>query len=469
MLMTEEQQQKSELIDRIVERDARGRRLRVHDPGEPAAGAWRESFMHVRLNAQLSSGPAEIQRGVLQVLAAVRHAVGDFPAMRQRCRDIAAELRNTPPRLPQREIDEAIGFLEWLAARNYTFLGYREYSFEGEGDTAVARVLTETGLGLLREESYAVFDGLRNLGTLPPDVREFLRSPVLLRINKSNRVSPVHKPVPMDAVAVKCFDRHGQVTGERLFVGLFTAAAYGASPLSIPLLQEKIQAVIARAGFPPNSYDGKNLRHIIETYPRDELFQITADDLYRIALGILHLQERQRVAFFARRDPFERFVSCLVYVPRDRYDTALRGKLDAILADAYQATVASSQAHITDSVLARVHVIVRTRPGHIPAVDPAAVEARLAAAVRSWDDRLREALVAARGEEEGAVLARRWGRAFPPSYQDRFAGVDAVFDILRLEEALATDSLAMHLYRPAGAPPHALRFKVYGTSGTVPL
>jgi glutamate dehydrogenase len=452
-----------------VERDAEGRLLAIRAAGAAADGDLHESYMHIRVNAQLAAGPEELERGLLAVLDDVRSAVGDFPAMRARCQGIARELRESPPALASSEITEAISFLDWLAGRNFTFLGYREYSFEGQGDAAVARVLPETGLGLLRDPQIQVFDGLRNLGTLPPDVREFMRQPVLLRINKTNLLSTVHKPVAMDSVAVKCFDRDGRVSGERLFIGLFTAAAYASSPLAIPLLQQKIQEVIDRAGFPPNSYDGKNLRHIIETYPRDELFQITGDELSRIALGILHLQERQRVAFFPRRDPFERFVSCLVFLPRDQYDTGMRLKLNAILEEAYQGKVTFSQAHITDSVLARVQIVVATRPGHIPAIDPELVESRLAEVARSWEDRLREALVASRGEDEGVVLTRRYRRAFPASYQDRFAGEPAVFDILRIEEALATDGIALNLYRPAGAPPEALRFKIYGSTRIVPL
>jgi glutamate dehydrogenase len=452
-----------------VERDGQGRLVALRPPGAPAEGALRESYMHVRVNAQLTAGPEELERGVLRALSDVRAAVEDFRAMRERCHAIGAELKENPPPLAPHEIAEGIEFLDWLTQRNFTFLGYREYSFEGEGDRAVARVLPETGLGVLRDEPVQVFDGLRNFGTLPPEVRDFLRQPMLVRINKTNRLSTVHKAVPMDSVAVKTFDAEGRVTGERLLVGLFTAAAYASSPLSIPILREKIQQVIDRAGFSPHSYDGKNLRHIIETYPRDELFQVTADDLYRIALGILHLQERQRVVFFPRRDPFERFVSCLVFVPRDHYDTDLRQKLGAILAEVYQGTVTNSQAHITDSVLARIHIVIATRPGSIPDVDPDVVEKQLAEAARSWEDRLREALVASRGEEEGVVLTRRYRTAFPASYQVRFAGAAAVLDIQKVEEALRSDGLALNLYRPEGAAPECLRFKVYGTPPAVPL
>jgi glutamate dehydrogenase len=449
-----------------VERDGEGRLVALRGPGEPGAN---ESFMHVRIKALLASGMAEIERELYRVLGDVRAAVDDFPAMLERCRAEIAGLRESPPPLAPAEIEEGIAFLDWLTASNFTFLGYRELRFESDGDSMVAHLLDEDGLGLLRDRNVKILDGLSNLGTLPPEVREFVRQPVLLRVNKTRRRSTVHKPVQMDVVAVKTFDAEGRVVGERQFVGLYTAAANQTSPQSVPLLQGKIKQVLDRAGFPAHSFGGKNLRHIIETYPREELFQITVDDLHRIALGVLLLQERQRVAFFPRRDPFERFVSCLVYVPRDHYDTALEHKLGEVLAEAYHGTVSLSQPHLTESVLARIQIIVETEPGHIPNVDPEEVERRLAEAARSWEDRLREALVAARGEADGLALALRYRSAFPASYQDRFGGETAVYDIEQIERALATDGLTQNLYRPAGAPPEALRFKVYGTPPARPL
>jgi glutamate dehydrogenase len=452
-----------------VERDAAGRLVALRDAARPDEPGANESFMHIRMRARLATGTEEIERELYRVLGDVRTAVDDFEAMRQRCLAVIAELRQSPPPLPAGEIAEGIAFLEWLTAGNFTFLGYREVRFESTRGSAEALLLDEDGLGLLRDHQVKIFDGLRNLGTLPPEMQEFVRQPVLLRVNKTRRKSTVHKPVPMDAVAVKTFDAKGQVVGERLFVGLYTAAANRSSPRSIPLLQSKIEQVLERAGYASNGYDGKTLRHILETYPRDELFQIPVDDLQRIAVGVLLLQERERVAFFPRRDAFERFVSCLVYVPRDQYDTALRLKLGDILAEAYHGTVSSSQAYLTDSMLARLEIVVKTEPGKIPEVDTQAVERRLADAARSWDDRLRESLVAARGEAEGLALTSRYRDAFPGSYQDSFGGDAAVDDIDLIEEALATDGLAQNLYRPEDAAPDALRFKVYGTPPTIPL
>jgi glutamate dehydrogenase len=300
-------------------------------------------------------------------------------------------------------------------------------------------------------------------------VRDFMHQPQLLRTTKGNRRATVHRAVPLDTIAVKTFDAKGRVTGERLFVGLFTSIAYSRSPSIIPLLRQKVDAVVKLSGFSPRSHDGKSLLHILENYPRDELFQISVEDLHQIAIGVLHLQERQRTALFVRRDPFERFVSCMVFVPRDRYDTTLRRKLQDILAEAYQGHCTNFSAQMSDEVLARLHVIVKTEPGRIPKVKLDKLEARLAEAARSWSDLLEETLIEAIGEQDGIRAHRRFERAFPPSYQQHFDSTIAVEDIHNIEEAIADDDLSMNLYRPAGAQPGELRFKVYVLDRPVPL
>ena len=448
-----------------VERDADGRLLGLRESG----GERGESLMHVRVSAQPAARHEAIRTRIEAVLEDVRAAVEDWNTIRARCWTIVADLEKTPPPLPRREIAEGIAFLEWLADNHFTFLGYREYNFEGEGEAARARVLPEAGLGILRNEAFSIFEGLRNLGTLPADVRHFLRQPTLLLITKANRLATVHRSVPMDAIAVKCFDARGNVTGERIFVGLFTASAYSRSPRTIPILRQKVESSLDRAGFPSDSHDGKALSNVLETYPRDELFQISEDDLFRIAMGILPLQQRPRIALFVRRDPFERFVSCLVFVPRDRYDTDLRLAFQAILARSYRGRVTSHHTHLTDEALARLHFHVATTPGRIPDVDPEEVERHLQQAARSWGERLQEALVEKHGAEEGLRLARRYGKAFPAAYQERFGGAGAVLDVELLERALATGNLAFDLYRSSAAGPGEVAIKIYGAGGTVPL
>src|SRR3546814_77250 len=245
--------------------------------------------------------------------------------------------------------------------------------------------------------------------------------------------------------------------------------AYSRSPSIIPLLRQKVDAVVKLSGFSPRSHDGKALLHILENYPRDELFQISVEDLHQIAVGVLHLQERQRTALFVRRDPFERFVSCMVFVPRDRYDTTLRRKLQDILAEAYQGHCTNFSTQMSDEVLARLHVIIKTERGRIPKVDLEKLEARLAEAARSWSDLLEDALIEAAGEQDGIRSHRRFERAFPSSYQRHFDAAVAVEDIHHIEEAIASGELSMNLHRPAGLPAEMLHFKIYVLDRPVPL
>lgn len=450
-----------------LERDAKGRLLSLLD--EAAKEGSGESFMHIQISEQPAEQLAEIREGLTAVLADVRASVEDWRGMRGLLSEIVAELEQTPPPLPAEEIAEGVAFLKWMNDDHFTYLGYREYNFEGKGADAVARVLPESGMGVLRDEQVSVFDGLRNLGSLPADVRDFLKQPELLRCTKSNRRATVHRPVHMDTVAVKLFDKKGRVTGERLFLGLFTSVAYSRSPRVIPLLRQKIDRVAVRAGFDPGSHDGKSLMHILETYPRDELFQIGEDELLDTAMSILHLQERQRIALFVRRDPFERFVSCLVYIPHERYDTALRHKFQDILATAYRGEIAAFTTQLTDAALARLHVIIKTTRGEIPDLDLREVEQQLVESGRSWADRLKKALVDDRGEEKGLRLLRRFAKAFPVSYQEHFNEQTAVFDIARIDESLKSGDLAMNLYRPIEAEEDELRFKIYIAGEPVPL
>ena len=458
-----------------VERDGKGRLKALLDPcATNNAGANRaglhESFMHVEVSEE--SDPkrlADLTNLLERVLGEVRAAVEDWAAMRQTLTRVRQDLADHPPPLEEDEQNEALDFLAWLEDDNFTFLGFREYRFGASTGSSGLDIARDSGLGILRDESYSVFDGLRNFATLPPDVRQFLLEPRLLMLTKSNRRAMVHRPVHMDAICIKVFDGNGNAVGERLFVGLFTSLAYSRSPRVIPLLRRKVARTLERAGFAPASHDGKALLHILDTYPRDELFQIGEDDLLETALGILNLQDRQRIALFIRRDPFGRFVSCLVYVPRDRYDTGLRQRFVAILEQGFGGAVDTFNTQLDDSALGRVHFILRTAPGQVSGTDIAAIEHRLAEAGRSWADRLSETLVDAKGEEAGLGLVRRYGNAFPTSYRERFSAAAAVYDIERLEELRAGAPIAVTLYRMVDAEASELRFKIYRSGTPVPL
>src|ERR1700730_616318 len=276
-----------------LERDANGRIVTLHDAEAKTNGkVLRESFMQLEASEQTDPQRlAELAARLERVLGEVRAAVEDWRQMRQRLSDIVEDLNAEPPPLEEAERGEALDFLAWLEDDNFTFLGFREYRFGSENDDG-RDIVEGSGLGILRDKDYTVFDGLRNFATLPPDVRQFLREPRLVMISKSNRRAAVHRPVHMDVISIKMFDAEGRAAGARLFVGLFTSLAYSRSPRAIPLLRRKVWQLIRRSGFGPSSHDGKALQHILDNYPRDELFQIGEDELYEIATGILNLQER---------------------------------------------------------------------------------------------------------------------------------------------------------------------------------
>jgi glutamate dehydrogenase len=447
-----------------VERDENGRLTRIGKPGE---NGLRESYAQIQVREQPLERHAEIRANLERVLADVRTAVNDWEAMRGEAMAVIDSLRESPPDLPADEIGEGLALLEWMCNGRYTFLGFRRYLFEGEDDTLQVNLDPESGLGLLRDPTIRVFGGLRE-SDLTDIQTGFLRERRLVRITQTLRRSTVHRAVSFDTVAIRTFDENGRVNGARLFVGLFTSEAFSDNPRVIPELRLRVAKVLERSGLPEGSHSARQLQHVLDSYPRTELFQTEEGELLRIARGILHLQDRQRTALFVRHDPFERFVSCLVYIPRDRYDTANRVRVSKILERAYRGEIDRFYTHVTDSPLARLHFIVRTpaRDGYAPPTQE--VEASLVEAVRAWEDRLVGSLVEEHGEARGLSLVRRYGESFPAGYSNRYSEQMAVLDIARMEEAI-DDGLAMNLYRPVEAAEHELNFKIYLVGRRTPL
>ncbi|HET6753128.1 MAG TPA: NAD-glutamate dehydrogenase [Jiangellaceae bacterium] len=417
------------------------------------------SYVHVEVDRQ--SDPEvddEVERDLLRVLGDARAAVEDWQPMVTAMRRIADGLRTDPPPVDADELAEIDAFLRWLADGSFTFLGYREYDLvTRDGDDAIVAV-PGTGLGILRQHEGA---GASEAFTkLPPEIRRLARERNPLVVTKANTLATVHRPSYLDYIGVKRFDAAGEVTGERRFLGLFTQGFYNSSPTGIPLLRRKVQLLIDRAGLPPGGHDEKDLAAILETYPRDELLQVDDGELYDTALGILHLQERKRVRLFPRRDRFGRFFSCLVFLPRERYNTDTRVELQRILVEAFHGERIEHQARVSASVLARLHFVVHVDPADQPAVDLARLEERLAAAVRNWSDDLHDSLVDEHGEERGVARYRRYREAFRAGYRADNLPRVAVDDIERLE-ALGDDDIGMHLYRPLEESRGAARFKLY--------
>src|SRR5262249_41749815 len=285
------------------------------------------------------------------------------------------ELEGKKLPMPAEEVDEARAFLKWLDDGNYIFLGFRRYGFETRGGKDFLPARPESGLGILREMRDESKE--RSEQPLSPEFSANARRKDLLIITKANNRSTVHKNVPMDRVGIKRYDDKGELIYEDRFLGLFTSAAYSRSVREIPMLRLKFKRVLDKAGLDPRSHNGKALVEILETFPRDEFFQITDADLFEIARGILLLQERHRVALFVRKDVFERFVSCYVFVPRDRYSPDFKERARQILEEAFQGRDTAIYDYVTDSALARGLFIVSVS-GKIPDVDIRRVEAILA-------------------------------------------------------------------------------------------
>jgi glutamate dehydrogenase len=443
-----------------VRRNGDGELVAVLAPEAPAEeGTLAESFIHVEIDRH--SGAAELERlreRLLDVLRQVAAAVEDWPAMRRRAADVIAELREPPPSLDRHECEEAAALLAWMDDGHFTFLGFREYELETQAGEDRLRPVAGSGLGILRESPGAK----RSSGsTLTPRASTLAREPHPLVLTKANSRSTVHRPAYLDYVGVKRVGPDGDVVGERRFLGLYTTAAYRATAGEIPVLRRKVESVVARAAFQPASHAEKALVEILDTYPRDELFQIAEDELFQIAMGILAVGERQRVRLFTRRDAYERFVSCLVFLPRDRFHTRNRARIQEILAEAFDAESVDFELRLSESVLVRIHFTARVRPGRLPAYDAAEIEARIAEATGSWTDELQEALVEEAGEEQGIALYRRYGNAFPIGYREDWLARSAVADIRRIEQLAEDEQLAVSLYRPLEAPAGSLRCKLY--------
>ena len=442
-------------------RNAAGGLLDLGLPGEIVDGL-RESYMHVEVDRQsepetLTGLEADLRR----VLTDVRYAVDDWRAMRDRIGEVIAELHACGNTIPAEQRAEIEAFLSWLADDNFTLLGYNSYTLGENAAGVQLRRVKGAALGILRIKDDG--DLSQSFGALPADVRARAKEPLpVLTITKANTRSTVHRSTYLDFIGVKRFAADGTVIGEHRFMGLLTSAAYSMSPHQIPLLDRKVARIVERAGFTRTGHAGKALLHILETYPRDELLQTNEDELFHIALGILHLQDRQRLRLFVRADTFGRYVACLVFVPRDRYNTALRERMQQVLEHAFGATESEFQAQLSESSLARLLFTLRT-PNAVPTeVDTADLEQRLLEISRSWPDRLRDALIEAAGEEHGNRLFEAYGRAFPASYQERVDARAAVPDIQsidRLAQAGAGD-LTMSLYRRLENPPELIRFKL---------
>jgi glutamate dehydrogenase len=448
-------------------RDPQGR-LAAFKGLTPSASAQRESFIHIHTaHIESEAERAAIVEALAAVLADVRSSVQDWRAMIERVGEIIAALKESPAPLPRDEVAEAIAFLEWLVADNFTFLGIRDYAFDA-AETALEPQF-ETGLGLLRARERRVLgEGSRPVA-VTPEIRAAIKEPSVLVVTKSAVRSRVHRRVHMDYVGIKRFEASGRVCGEIRLVGLFTSTAYTRSTGSIPYLRRKLGAVVKRAGFDPHGHSGKALVNVLENYPRDELFQIDEDTLYRFALAILQLDERPRVRVLPRRDRFGRFVSVLVFVPRDRYGSEVRKTIGDRLAQAYGGDVTAFHPFFPEGPMVRVHFIIMLRDPAPPEPSQAALEEIVRGLVRTWNDRLAGALLAAYQPARARALIERYCDAFSEGYREAYAPSTALDDIRIIEGLSAERPLGVDFHQRLAHEGGGIGLKVWSFNRPIPL
>ncbi|GAA2508251.1 NAD-glutamate dehydrogenase [Winogradskya humida] len=435
----------------VVRREPLGRLAQVEanvEPDDAIEGDLVESWIRVEIDPVRSEEAREqLHNELRRVLTDVRDAVDDWPRMRQRAVVIADELaaaRGSDRKLPvpDKDVTDSIELLKWLAHDHFTFLGYREYQLSEDGDLLSA--VPGSGLGILRGDQSTP----RKLSSMAPEAHKRALEKRLLVITKANSRATVHRSAYLDYISVKVFNDRGEVCGERRFLGLFSSSAYRTSVRELPVVRRKVMEVLDRSGLSPRGHSGKDLLQILETYPRDELFQIKTDDLYEAVVGVLRMAGRRQLRLFLRRDGYGRFISCLIYLPRDRFTTGNRQAMQEILLRELNGIGVDYTTRVTERMLARVHFIVRTDPSDPPGgVDPNSLAEMLADATRMWDDDFSLVLDRKLGEEPAKDLFARYAVAFPDSYKDGHTPYEAVQDIAKLELLEESGQLEMHLYR----------------------
>lgn len=447
-----------------VIRDQHNQIIRILPLGATEANESTEAPIYFEIDRQTDPVVMEtLQHNIENILAEVRIVVTDWRKMVNRVKECLQDLEENPPPLDPDEVSESKDFLEWLINNHFTFLGCRDYKLIGNEKGRALQVIPGTGLGVLHEATASIMS--RSYADLPPQARKLALSKSILIITKTNTKSTVHRSAYTDYIGVKRFNNKGELIGERRFLGLYTSTAYHSSPRHIPFLRHKVAKVIQEFHYPPDSHNGKEIVNILETLPRDDLFQATPEDLVELTTGILHLQERKRIRLFIRKDPYDRYFSCLVYVPRDIFNTELCMMMETILMQSLQGKEATSTNYFSDSALARIHFLIRVSQKNHIEYDVESIQRKLIAAARSWSDELKTYLIEAFGEAAGLKYFNKYQKAFPASYMEYYLPSTAIDDIRKIETLTPDNPLAMTFYKSG----NALRLKLFHSEHTIAL
>lgn len=409
----------------------------------------------------------QLHRQFEHVLQDNRAVTQDWLQMRALVREMMIELDDLPTTFDQHEINESKAFLAWIEDHHFTFLGIRDYELIEHDDSKILQAVPGTGFGVLRDDLSK--SNAFNLSTMTPEARELTLSAHILLVSKTNTPASVHRDAYADYIGVKRFDKDGHVIGERRILGLYTSAAYNTNPKHIPFLRHKVAQVMHNSRLSPGSHASKVLLNILETLPRDDLIQASEEALLEIAMGIYYMQERRRIRLFARMDVYHRFISCLVYVPKDQFNTALRKEMEDVMRDYFNAREITFSTLFTESVLARIHFLIRIDPEASTNTDFKTLEKKLAEVGRSWLDDLQTLLFDAFGEEKGNYTFLTYKQAFSPVYIASFSPETAVSDIKHIDALSEHNVINMNFYRPLNETTNHFRLKIYQHDVTLPL
>ncbi|MBO6857684.1 MAG: NAD-glutamate dehydrogenase, partial [Roseibium sp.] len=455
----------------IVERDDNGKLTSATARKKPPKRTDRqESLIHIHVTRIDSpEARAALKARLDKVLSDVRAVVSDFKPMQERLAEAIDTYKTTQIPGSSDELWEAIHFLEWMENDNFIFLGMREYMFEGGVEEGELSPHEGTGLGLLSDPDVRVLRRGTEFVQITPEIREFLKKPEPLIIAKANVKSTVHRRVHMDYVGAKLYDDEGNMNGELRIVGLFASTAYTEPTSTIPFLRRKVASVLARAGYGSESHSGRALRNVLEAFPRDELFQIERERLFDFSIAILQLDERPRIRVLSRPDKFDRYVSILVFVPRDRYSTEVRLNVGTYLASVYEGRVSAWYVTYPEGPLARVHYIIGRDRGETPTPQQEELEAAVADMVRTWSDSVRDALKDEFAPSQARKLADRYALSFHGGYKEVYNAQSALFDIVKLETLSDKNDTTITFHRQAGTRDSRLSLKVYHRGSPIPL
>lgn len=415
-----------------VERNSKGEFVAFKAEGQT------ESLIHIEIASITPAQKKILSENLENALKGLYSAVNDWHSMLKTVDETISNLRTPSISYTKAEINETIDFLLWLADNHFTFLGYVEYKLDTK--TKTLKAVEETRLGVLKAE-------VSQQDVLPKKLAYSDAEGTLAEITKSDYKAVVHRSVYMDQIGIKIFDKDGNIIGERLFLGLFAYSAYYQTASQIPIIRRKLDYVLAKSGFNSSSHSGKITRFILDSYPRDEIFQSSADQLHQNANSILELMERPNVGLFLRKELHGRFISCLVYVPKEKFDTALRYKIQEILEKDLNCIVTEYYTQITDSPLSRLHLILKPKEKGFSEYDVNALQEKISDAANLWEEQLAHELFSNHGEKKGDALFAAYEKAFPKDYTAIFNASSAVFDIAKVEAALQTGKTEVELYQ----------------------